>query len=181
MSQDALPQESIWEIVSCQKSSRGLEPLSSVRGWEWTPGPQSDSGKKDFTLMSKKANNVISLAVLSPTGKLRILRQDKAHKNVAAPRALWFDATREFPTERVLRECSVRQKGAAVRPANAFLGLRMEGGGWKCLLEFPQQSLCPCHAQQPWQTSHGALSQGFLTLGCGKWGWFVLWFHKLTN
>ena len=180
MSQDALPQASIWEIVSCQKSSRGLEPLSSERGWEWTPGPQSDSGK-NFTLMSKKANNVISLAVLSPTGKLRILRQDKAHKNVAAPRALWFDATRAFPTERVLRECSGRQKGAALRPANAFPGLGMEGGGSECLLEFPQQSLRPCRAQQPWQTSRGALSQGFLTPGCRKWGWFVLWFHKLTS
>lgn len=86
-------------------------------------------GKKNFTLMSKKANNVISLAVLIPTGNLRILRQDKAHKNVAVPRALWFDATREFPMESVLRECSVRQKGAAVRPADAFPGLGMEGGG----------------------------------------------------
>lgn len=61
-------------------------------------------GKKNFRLMSNKSNDVISLAVLSPTGNLRILRRTRPHRNVAAPRALWFDARREFPTDRVLRE-----------------------------------------------------------------------------
>lgn len=54
--------------------------------------------------MSSTSSSVISLAMLSPTGNLRISLQNKAHKNVAASRALWFDSTREFPRVKVLRE-----------------------------------------------------------------------------
>lgn len=64
--------------------------------------------KKNLRLMSNKSNNVISLAMLSQ-GNLKISCQ-KPHKNVTAPRALWFDATREFPSGMVLREIAQQDK-----------------------------------------------------------------------
>lgn len=60
--------------------------------------------KKNLRLMSNNCNNVLSPAVLSPTGNHSISLQNKAHRNVAAPRALWFESTGEFPRGKLLRD-----------------------------------------------------------------------------
>lgn len=54
--------------------------------------------------MSNNCSNALSLAVLSLTGNLSISLQNKARRNVASPRALWFDFTGEFPRGKLLRD-----------------------------------------------------------------------------
>lgn len=100
--------------------------------------------KKNLRLVSNKSKNVISLAVLSSTGNLRISCQ-KPHKNVTAPRALRFDATREFPRERVLREIAQQDRKMQQQGGKCLPGTLVEGLGLKCSLELTQHNPLVAH------------------------------------
>lgn len=66
--------------------------------------------KKNLRLMSNEPNNFISPPRWAPQEISELRIGTRPHKNVAAPRDLWFGAIREFPRESVLKEIAQQDR-----------------------------------------------------------------------
>lgn len=119
------------------------------------------------------------LAVLTPQESSEFCVRTRPTRMLLRPEPCGLMLTRAF-----LRSGSQgvprKAEGCCTEASKCLPRTRGMDRGSECLLEFPAAVITPCRAQQ----SDRHHVEPFLMIsdsGCRKWGWFVLWFHKLTS